>query len=175
MSGTIAATLLATIGATWLAADIYVSNRQKQRHLVLAEQIHNVTLAAQLYAQDHGEHLPPADHWKTALRPYLMLPLAPLPPTLSGSPRQIVMNRGLSGKSLYDLDSPSDVIVFFESASTRADAADTLSTLPASNSGEQMYLGHADGHWENYYSTALRSEMIRRDQEALRRHVATGR
>jgi len=172
MSGTIAVIVLATTGVTWLAADLSVRYRQRQRQAVLALQMRSVTLAAVLYAQDHGDRLPPAEHWKTALQPYLMVPLAPLPPPLSGSPRQIVMNRAASGMRLGDFESPSNAILFFESTSTRADAADSLSTLPPANSGGPMYLGHADGHWEDYYPTTLRDEILRQNQEALPRRVA---
>jgi prepilin-type processing-associated H-X9-DG protein len=91
--------------------------------------------AAMMYAQDHHETLPLAETWEDALKPYLKTPL-PCPRAKRGT--GYAMNKALSKKKLEDLESPAEVVLFFES--------DDGVTVSQKRHGSSLGFTFADGH-----------------------------
>jgi hypothetical protein len=162
-------TLPATVLILWLAAGKYNENQQRDHTLACRQVARGLALAALLYSEEHGDRLPPADHWEEALRPYLGGAPVTVPPLTGGHGRRYAMNRAVAGRRLKDLDMQAfSVILFFESTSNAPDTADEFATLIPREDPSQLVLAYVDGHVEDYYPAIARDAVIQRSRDALK-------
>lgn len=103
------------------------------------------SLAACLYAADHKETFPPADHWAEALRPYCSLSTE-TPPLSDGKARRVTLNKDIAGKSLESIYHPSSAILFFESVSNKPDTTADLEAIPKDDPTGMFAVTFTDGH-----------------------------
>jgi len=108
-------------------------------------------LAALQYAQDHGGRYPDAGRWEQEMTPYLGPDAAEVlhpPAPMFGTPRRFSLNPALSGKSQAQIDSPSNVWMFYESVSSASSASDDLDHWPDTgrDGGHRYAIVWADGH-----------------------------
>jgi hypothetical protein len=143
-------------------------SRQIEAHKdMLTKSIGSVTAAVSVYAQEHGNRLPPAANWEQALQPNTgPIPLD-LPHAPGGVGNRIAMNQALAGRQLNTISRPAQAILFFESTTTTPNACDDLTSLVPSGDPSLLLFGFADGHIEDV-PTARREETLARSQEACK-------
>ena len=131
--------------------DLYVDRVSVKREIAASSAAKQLGIAALEYTQDHGGHYPDAGRWEPELTPYLGPSAAEVlhpPAPLFGTPRRFSMNPALSGKSQAQLDSPSNIWMFYESVSAAPSASDNLDHWPDAgrDGGQQSAVVWGDGH-----------------------------
>lgn len=130
-----------------------------------------LSAATLLYAQDHDNRFPPADHWSEAIAPYV--PKAPTDraspnpfhcPSTS-TPGSYRMNAALSGLRMENLDAPADIVLFFDADTpTRSFAGGPPDVAWQRHSGVAN-VAYADGHVK-YVNPYVRSRLRWSPREA---------
>ena len=144
-------------------------SRQIEAHKdLLTKSIGALDAAVMLYAQEHGNRLPPANDWEQALQPNTgPIPLE-LPRMPGGAGVRIAMNRALAGRQLEDIAKPAQAILFFESTATSPSACDALTSLVPTGDPSPLLFGFADGHIEEILPVSQRPTVLARNQEACK-------
>ena len=150
----------------WMAVNRYVDAKVDE-HLEAANEIaHGLTLGACLYAQDHGGHLPPAEHWEDVVRPYL----GAVPITLPSAPgmpgRRFAYNRAAAGLKLTDIPDTGSLILFYTSTANTPSPSDDFTSIIPANSSEPVLIGYAGGQTYTYPSR-LQGDLIARSRRAV--------
>ena len=134
---------------------------------MLTKSIGSVSAAAGVYAQEHGNRLPPAADWERELQPNTgPIPLD-LPHIPKGAGRRIALNHALAGRRIDTLAHPEQAILFYESTTTAPNACDDLTSLVPSGDPSPLLFGFADGHIEDM-PPAHREETLARSREACK-------
>lgn len=121
----------------------------KDRALATASlsNVKQIVLAVLIYAQDHDEHLPPADKWIDEIMPYVrneQLFRCPAAPDLEYG---YAFNAGLNAVKMEDITRPSEIVLIFESNLGTRNAAggpEAVSDPPRHDVGNAY--GFVDGH-----------------------------
>ena len=162
--------LFVTLPVTTLLVWTGLSRAQEQQRAeyqtVASEAIGAVSIAANVYAQEHQGRLPVAANWEQALQPNtgpisLQLPSAP-----GAQGRRIAFNRSLAGRALKTIALPHAAVVFFVSTSAAPNVCDELTSLPSRTDSQPLTLAFADGHLENNVPVARRDEILTRSRNA---------
>lgn len=109
--------------------------------------VKQIVLGFLMYAQDHDEHLPPADKWMDEMYPYMRneeILRCPEAPELGYG---YAFNADLSGANLDEIDNPSEIVLIFDSRLGTRNAAggpEALADPPRHNDGNNY--GFVDGH-----------------------------
>ena len=113
----------------------------------------NITLAAQMWASDHGGRLPNAATWADDFKSYL----PDRPDVLkcagdqSGARCSYAMNAALSGKVLEDIANPESVVLFYETAhpgSNPSGGPEDVVTPARHNGGSNYGFAKGTASWE---------------------------
>jgi hypothetical protein len=132
--------------------------RAAARQTVVASHGRQLGLAAIMYANDFDDHLPPADHWRLVLEPYLNGPIdqtlaSPYPGT-SGC--ELAYNENLSLAQMSRIVKPSQTVLFFEAANPPPYVGgEELITRQPPRGPAGYTVVFTDGHVENIEPTDL--------------------
>lgn len=123
-------------------------SQQSARKAVCLSNVKNLSLAMQMFVADNEDRFPEAHRWVEALHDYIKSEdVLKCPEDDSDARCSYAMNEALSGLSLSDLDDPSSVVLFFETAEPGDNPVggpdDVVS--PGRHMGGNNY-GFADGH-----------------------------
>jgi prepilin-type processing-associated H-X9-DG protein len=107
-----------------------------------------LSLALLLYTDEHNNTFPPADHWCDAVLPYVKSHNKKIfvCPDARNQTCSYALNKNIAGKSINEIDQPTDCVAVFESDlgwNKAGDASDL--PQPARHSTGNNY-GFADGH-----------------------------
>ena len=159
-------TLPATVLVLWLAAGQYAEQQRREHREAAMQVARALSLAAQIYAEEHQDRFPPADHWEEALRPYLGAAPLTLPQTQGAHGRRYALNRAVAGRKRSEIPGLPQVILFYESVAPAPNAADDLTSLIPADDPGMLILAYADGHIEDYYPAAARDRVIQSSRDA---------
>lgn len=108
-----------------------------------------VALAANIYATDYDNAMPPAGDWQERLYPYSKTNAIFTCPTLKnqGQSEGYAYNSAVAGVLMTSLASPASTIGFFETAMIGHDySADPATSLLGTPRHEKVGVAYADGH-----------------------------
>lgn len=107
-----------------------VRAREKARMSSCLSNLKSIGLLQHMYAEDHGDMLPPADAWCDDTLPYASTQLEHACPSAPQSPWGYAMNSALSGASEAEIPSPGETILAYDSTTGTKNANDLLTSLP---------------------------------------------
>ena len=143
------------IGGIWWWTGPRIERREKLREVATTDLGKQITLAAQMFTQDHNNRLPNSAHWEEDLVPYYpgILKANVIMGPDGDISRRFAMNAALSGVSIDTLQSPADTVIFFESTSKAHDAADRFVSTPSDVWSRVVMF--ADGHGYSFPLQAI--------------------
>jgi prepilin-type processing-associated H-X9-DG protein len=110
---------------------LFMAARSKNDDATCYHNLKQLASALSLYAQDHKDHLPPADRWMDAAGAGLAPALFRCPAQGRDALYSYAMNANLSACSLYEIPPPweREIILLFESRQNVRNAAGTRKDL----------------------------------------------
>ena len=122
-------------------------SRASARKAMCLSNMKNLAVAGQTYAADHDDRLPDADRWVEELRPYLNNEAVfKCPEDKSQAFASYAMNAALSGMSLDDIEDPSAVVLFYETASPGPNPVGGMEDLASPRHLDGNNFAFPDGH-----------------------------
>lgn len=110
--------------------------------------VKQLCLAAQMYAQEHNGALP-AEDWADQLLPYCEGPGAYVCPAVPDLDVAYALNPAVAGLSLADIKRPANLVLFFEADLVEGRPPDNAhEVLTPPRHGEKIVVGLVDGHVE---------------------------
>ncbi len=127
---------------------VFARSRESAQKAVCLSNVKNLALAMQMWVVDHDGRFPTTERWVEELDPYLRnRDVLKCPADESGARSSYALNRAVIGKRLADVEDPSGLVVFYETAHPGANPVggpeDVVS--PGRHIGGDNF-GYADGH-----------------------------
>ncbi|MBD3174238.1 MAG: DUF1559 domain-containing protein [Armatimonadia bacterium] len=124
---------------------VFAKAREKARQTSCLSNVRQIGTVAQMYAVDHGNHLPLGASWSSSMGPYIQNRALFICPSDASSPNSSYrMNRAVAGLDTRSLANPADVPCLFESWSGW-DRTGDISDVEPRHAG-QANIGFIDGH-----------------------------
>jgi prepilin-type processing-associated H-X9-DG protein len=110
--------------------------------------VKQINLALLMFAEDHDEHLPSADHWVDDLMPYTKnTGVFKCPEDKSGARSSYALNSALSGLAMKDIKHPAEVVMIFETNHPGNNPSGGPESVQSRhNNGRYAAYGFVDGH-----------------------------
>jgi hypothetical protein len=113
----------------WILTPLFNAARSKADSAACQSSLKQLALALVMYAQDHQDHLPPANRWMDAAGARLDPALFRCPAQGRDARYSYAMNANLSARSLAEIPRPAETILLFESRQNVRNAAGTQKDL----------------------------------------------
>lgn len=131
---------------------VFAKAREKARQITCLTNLKQIGIAAQMYAQDNDQTLPPAGQWSDTLQPFLghrteERPLFHCPAVPESAAYGYAYNSRVAGKSVLHIASPDSTLLVYDSTTWTKNASDPGTSLPPDgrhNNGNNV--SFADGH-----------------------------
>lgn len=146
------AAAMLVVGGFWIFYTVF-GHKGKTRTASCISSIKQVSLALLMYADDHDEQLPQADHWQDVLEPYLKNPYLLWCPEVQHAPRDMyrsdyAFNAALAGKKIADIRDPVTVLVFESSPGKNpAGGPSLLPFYPRHDGGDNYAFVDGTARW----------------------------
>lgn len=124
----------------------FIHAREMARQANCLNNVRELYIAAQLYADDHDDCFPIAETWNDSLKPYLKNPDAFICPVVESKEPSYAINNQLTGFREGDVQMAADTVVLFESipGNNRSGGPESLLSSPRHPQGNTI--GFVDGH-----------------------------
>jgi prepilin-type processing-associated H-X9-DG protein len=127
---------------------VFAKSRESARKAICLSNMKNLALAMQMWLADHDDRFPTTERWVDELMPYLRNEeVLKCPADESGARSSYALNRAVIGKRLTDVEDPSALVVFYETANPGENPVGGPEDVasPARHLGGNSF-GYADGH-----------------------------
>jgi hypothetical protein len=126
---------------------VFEQARGKAQNVTCLSNVKQISLGMLMFADDHDEQFPKAEHWVDDLMPYVKdVKLFKCPEDKSGARSSFAMNSALSGKSMAIVMNPASVVMVFETdkpGENPVGGPEAVLKVPRHNGNAY---GFADGH-----------------------------
>jgi prepilin-type processing-associated H-X9-DG protein len=139
---------LVVIWLAYVGSGVFRCARLKAEQITCQMNMKTLANAMLQYAEDHNEHLPPANAWATDILPYLAhenkQKIFQCPDAIS--PYSYAFNGALGGKSLEAISKPADTVMLFESDAATINTSGSAADFDRDRHVGMANVAYADGH-----------------------------